>query len=149
MPIRYATIEVRIPNQNGRKALLATGATDANGNFSIFVRDSKVRTVMVRALTSSDEIAGMFVQVQSWFTPQPIYAVASPDVPNHNPDQDLDFGNIEDIRELRKLYPDEKIGQVVRSRRGLSPRAGKYWAVKLGIPLSEVSCLKTYYPKEP
>jgi hypothetical protein len=61
----------------------------------------------------------------------------------------LDFGNMEDIRELRKLYPDEKIGQVVRTRRGLSPRAGKYWAVKFGIPLSEVSCLKTYYPKEP
>ena len=61
----------------------------------------------------------------------------------------LDFGDIEDVQKLRRMYSDEKIGHVIRTRRGLSPRTGKYWAVKLGIPLKEVSCLKKYYPKEP
>jgi hypothetical protein len=94
LPIRFATVEVRIPNQNGKKALLATGATDANGNFSIFVKDSKVRTVMVRVLTTSDQVADMFVSVRSWFIPNPVYSIATSDFPNHNPNQDLDIGNL-------------------------------------------------------
>ncbi|HET6279274.1 MAG TPA: PPC domain-containing protein, partial [Candidatus Polarisedimenticolia bacterium] len=94
LPIRFATVEVRVPDQNGRKGLLAAGATDANGNFSIFVPDSRVRTVMVRVLTTSDQVTGMFVRVQSRFTPYPVYAVASPDYPNHNPNQNLDIGSL-------------------------------------------------------
>ena len=57
----------------------------------------------------------------------------------------LDFGNIEDIHALRKIYPDEKIVETVRTRRNLLPKTGKYWAVKLNIPLEEVPCLKKYY----
>ena len=57
----------------------------------------------------------------------------------------LDFGNIEGIHALRKIYPDEKIVETVRTRRNLLPKTGKYWAVKLNIPLEEVPCLKKYY----
>lgn len=57
----------------------------------------------------------------------------------------LDFGNIEDVHALRKIYPDEKIVETVRTRRNLLPKTGKYWAVKLNIPLEEVPCLKKYY----
>ena len=57
----------------------------------------------------------------------------------------LDFGNIEDVHTLRKIYPDEKIVETVRTRRNLLPKTGKYWAVKLNIPLEEVPCLKKYY----
>ena len=57
----------------------------------------------------------------------------------------LDFGNIEDVHALRKIYPDEKIVETVRTRRNLLPKTGKYWAVKLNIPLEEVPCLKRYY----
>jgi hypothetical protein len=60
----------------------------------------------------------------------------------------LDYGGIEDVRMLRKLYTDNKIGEVVRKRRGLFPQTGKYWAVKLGIPFNEVACLKKYYTPE-
>ena len=60
----------------------------------------------------------------------------------------LDFGDIEDVHTLRKIYPDEKIIEAIRSRRSLLPRTGKYWAVKLKIPLREVPCLKKYYPLE-
>jgi hypothetical protein len=57
----------------------------------------------------------------------------------------LDYGSIEDVRALRELYPDEKIVETVRTRRNLLPKTGKYWAVKLNIPLEEVPCLKKYY----
>lgn len=57
----------------------------------------------------------------------------------------LDYGDMEDVRKLRELYPDEKIVETVRTRRNLLPKTGKYWAVKLNIPLEEVPCLKKYY----
>ncbi len=60
----------------------------------------------------------------------------------------LDFGNEKDIRKLLELYSLEKIAEVVRRRRGLLPQTGKFWAVKLGIPLEEVACLRKYYPKK-
>ena len=60
----------------------------------------------------------------------------------------LDYGDMKDVRTLRKMYPDKKIIEVIRTRRGLFPKTGKYWAVKFDIPLTEVSCLRKYYPRE-
>ena len=61
----------------------------------------------------------------------------------------LDFGDMADVHRLREIYGDEQIARVVRCRRGLSPRTGKYWAVRLGIPVREVECLRKYYPRMP
>lgn len=57
----------------------------------------------------------------------------------------LDFGDVEDVHALRKIYPDEKIIETIRTRRNLLPKTGKYWAVKLDIPLGEIPCLRKYY----
>jgi len=94
LPVRFATVEVRDFNANGTKALLATGATNASGAFSIAVSDSKVRTVYVRALTSSGAVSGLFVKVQNRFIPKNPYAVASANVANHNPATNVDFGTL-------------------------------------------------------
>jgi len=56
LPIRLANVEVRDANLNGTKALLATGATDASGNFSIAVTDTKTRTVYVRVVSVSTAV---------------------------------------------------------------------------------------------
>jgi len=61
----------------------------------------------------------------------------------------LEWGDIDDIHTLRRIYDDDQITHVIRKRRGISPQTGKFWAVKLGIPFAEVSCLKKYYPKAP
>ncbi len=61
----------------------------------------------------------------------------------------LDFGDFEDVDALRTIYSDRNIERVIRTRRGLSPRTGKFWAIKFSIPLHEVTCLKKYYPKKP
>jgi hypothetical protein len=94
LPIRFANVEIRDANANGAKALLATGATDANGNFSIAVTDNKTRTVYVRAVTTSTATSGLFLKVQNRVTPKTPYAVASPSVPNHAPSVNVNFGTL-------------------------------------------------------
>lgn len=94
VPIRFATVEVRDANANGAKALLATGATDANGAFSIAVTDNKTRTVYVRALTASTAVGGVFMKVTNRLTPKNPYAVASANVPSHNPSTNVNFGTL-------------------------------------------------------
>lgn len=59
----------------------------------------------------------------------------------------LDFGNEKDIKKLRSIYPDEKLIEVIKSRRSLLPRTGKFWALYFKIPLEEIACLSKYYQK--
>lgn len=61
----------------------------------------------------------------------------------------IDFGDFDDIAVLHRLYDDATIARVVRTRRGLDPKTGKYWALRLGIPFDEVACLRKYYPPKP
>jgi len=94
VPIRFATVEVRDFNAKGGSALLATGATDGNGNFSIAVSDNKTRTVYVRALTTSTATAGLYLKVQNRVTPKNPYAVASANVPGHPSSVNVNFGTL-------------------------------------------------------
>ncbi len=94
LPIRLATVEVRDPNLNGNKGLLATGATDANGNFSIPVNDTRARTVYVRVVTVSTGVSGLYLRVENVIIPKNPYAVASARVANHNPSANVNFGTI-------------------------------------------------------
>jgi len=94
LPIRFANVEVRDFNASGGQALLATGATDASGNFSILVTDNKTRTVYVRAVSASTAVAGLFLKVQNRLTPKNPYAAASGNVPNHAPTVNVNFGTV-------------------------------------------------------
>ncbi|HMC82285.1 MAG TPA: hypothetical protein VKL61_03555, partial [Candidatus Polarisedimenticolia bacterium] len=94
LPIRFADIEVRDANANGGAALLATGATDTSGNFTIAVSDNKTRTVYVRVVTTSTAVPTLFLKVQNRLFPQNVYSVASPNVPNHSPTTNVNFGTV-------------------------------------------------------
>src|SRR4029077_20765214 len=94
LPIRYANVEVRDANASGGAALLATGATDANGNFSVFVSDKKTRTIYIRALTTSTATSGLYIKVQNSIFPKNPYAVASANVPNHSSSTNVNFGTL-------------------------------------------------------
>ena len=94
LPIRFATVEVRDANAKGGSALLASGATDANGNYSIAVSDNKTRTVYVRAITASTAVPGLFMKVIRRITPKDPYAVASANIPNHGPSTNVNFGTL-------------------------------------------------------
>jgi hypothetical protein len=92
LPIRFATVEVRDTQGNAQKSLLATGSTDANGNFSIAVSDRNTRTLYVRVLSTSTGVSNLFLKVQNRLTPKNPYAVASSNVVNHNPNTNVNFG---------------------------------------------------------
>ena len=87
-------MEVRDANVSGTKALLATGATDASGNFSVAVTDTKTRTVYIRVLSTSTAVSGLFLKVRNVLTPQNAYAVSSANFPNHTPSSNLNIGII-------------------------------------------------------
>jgi hypothetical protein len=92
LPVRFATVEVRDTQGNANKSLLATGSTDANGNFSIAVSDRSTRTLYVRVLSTSTGVSNLFLKVQNRLTPKNPYAVASANVVNHNPNTNVNFG---------------------------------------------------------
>ena len=94
LPVRYANVEVRDAKAKGGAALLATGATDASGNFSILVTDNKTRTVYVRAVTTSTATPGLYLKVQNINGPKNPYAVASANVSNHAPSTNVNFGTL-------------------------------------------------------
>ncbi len=98
-------------------------------------------------------IAGFMqkVNVKSIFRPSLFWDADEIDIDKHAAyviARVLDYGDIEDVRKIRELYPDEKIIETIRTRRGMFPKTGKYWAVKFNIPFSEVSCLKKYYQQK-
>jgi hypothetical protein len=92
LPVRFATVEVRDANAMPNKAVIATGATDANGNYSIVVTDRSTRTVYVRVVSISTGVSGLFLKVQNRLTPKTPYAVASSNIANHNPNTNVNFG---------------------------------------------------------
>jgi pre-peptidase len=126
-PIRLATVEVRDANKSGGQAILATTATDINGNFAVTVVDSSTRTIAFRVLSDSSAVAGLFLEVTNVNGQVNNYAVTSPNFPNHGPTVNLSMGtvtgmigaggepfNIYDValnsmmflRDLNGIYPD-------------------------------------------
>jgi len=59
----------------------------------------------------------------------------------------LDYGDEKDVKALRDIYPDEKLIEVIKKKRGLMPLTVKFWAVYFNIPLEEITCLRRYYQK--
>jgi len=59
----------------------------------------------------------------------------------------LDYGDERDLKTLRKLYPDERLIEVIKKARGIMPMTARFWAIYFKLPLEEVECLKMYYQK--
>jgi hypothetical protein len=54
----------------------------------------------------------------------------------------LDYGDEMDLKALRRIYSDEKIIHVVKTRKGLSPRTRRFWSLYFHIPPEEITCSK-------
>ena len=93
VPVRLADFEVVDANANGKKAILASGATDYNGNFSVLISDNKVRDVYVRVITSSDETGDLHIDVRANTSgPAQNYAAATATITGHDPSTSVNFG---------------------------------------------------------
>ncbi|NUP89529.1 MAG: lamin tail domain-containing protein [Candidatus Sumerlaeia bacterium] len=91
-PVREADVQIFDVSSN---AVLAQGATNATGDFSIPVPDSQTRTVGVRALASTTQTASLaFSVIDDFIGGNPVhsYHTAATDVPNHPPAADVNFG---------------------------------------------------------
>jgi len=93
LPVRLADVEVVDANLSGKNAVLATGATDLQGNYEVFVADNKLRDVYVRVITTSDETSDLNIDVHTSSSGKPVYyAGATPTAQNHVPSTDVQFG---------------------------------------------------------
>ncbi len=94
LPIRFAKIEIRDMNTNGGQQLLATGATDLGGNFSINVVDAstKTRSIIARVISDSSPIAGLYLIVTNVNGTASPYAVSSAAINHSNPNLNLNLG---------------------------------------------------------
>ncbi len=93
LPIRFAKVEVRF-RQGGGTQLLATGATDGNGNYTIDVlNDTTTRDIQIRVLTASG-VSDLFLQVTNVNGSKVNYAVTSPFFNSHQPNQNLNAGTV-------------------------------------------------------
>ena len=45
----------------------------------------------------------------------------------------LDFGDQKDLKKLRDLYQDDRLVEVIRSRRGLHPMTRRFWSVYFNL----------------
>ncbi len=59
----------------------------------------------------------------------------------------IDRGNDKAIRWLFKHYPKDLIKEVIKNRRGFSPKTANFWALVLGIDKRKVVCLQKPYLK--
>ncbi len=89
LPIRLADVEV-LDDQTSE--VLAAGYTDSTGNFSLQVVDSQTRDVVIRVITTSENIASLKLKVGSWFGGGTPYALESDVYATHNPNTDIDMG---------------------------------------------------------
>ncbi len=85
LPIRYARVEVRyLKGGGGGSTLLASGGTDAAGNYSITVNDTSTRDIVIRVVTLSGA-PDLFLQVTNFNGATASYAVTTPTYTAHAP----------------------------------------------------------------
>ena len=88
-PVRLADFEVVDANRNGPNAILASGATDGAGCFTIQITDSNTRDVYARAITRSNRTPALRIQVRRG---NQNYAAATATAVGHPPTVAVDFG---------------------------------------------------------
>src|SRR5262245_359685 len=91
LSVRYADVDIL----DSKNKVLASGATDATGNFSVFVVDSNNRTVYARVTTRSQKTPDLFISVKNKTGNNgAYYSVKSANVSNHNPNTNVNFGTV-------------------------------------------------------
>ena len=90
LPIRLARVQA-IHASTG--AVLATGATDENGDFALFVSGSGTKNVLVRCFSQSDAFGSKTLRVTNSSTVN--YSVSSSTFAGHDQSVDLDVGTIQ------------------------------------------------------
>ena len=139
LSIRYADVHIL----DSKNKILASGATDANGNYSLFVVDSSTRTVYARVTSRSLNSPTLFLDVQSNDTGNiKYYAVRTANVSNHNPNTNVNFGTMAAAKgqggEAFNIFDKmvrgaDYIASLTGSRPGAADDLTAVWASNRGI----------------
>jgi hypothetical protein len=89
-PCRLVDVQVI---DNSTQVVLAQGATDLNGSFTINVVDAQVRNVAILALANSAQTPNLEHFVTQWSSAA-IHAHMGVLVPNHNPNANINMGTV-------------------------------------------------------
>lgn len=145
LPIRSADVEIR----DTKNKVIASGATDPNGNFSIFVVDSSTRNVYARVITTSTKTSTLFIQVRTGSGGgSSTYAVATSTVSNHNPNTNVNFGTTVALKgqggEAFNIFDQllrgvDYIALLRGSRPGPADNVTALWAINRGVTDSTYS----------
>ena len=54
----------------------------------------------------------------------------------------LEFGDIEELEWINKIYTREQILNTLRTSRRISPKTGNFFALFYGIPKESLECMK-------
>jgi len=91
LSVRYADVHIL----DSKNKILASGATDASGNYNILVVDSSTRTVYVRVTSRSVNTSNLWIEVRSTTANNyNHYAVKSANLSNHGPNVNVNFGTL-------------------------------------------------------
>ncbi len=148
-PVREADVEVVDANLTSSKSVIAKGATDRLGRFSIAVRDSKVRDVYVRAITRSSYTAGLYIDVRKSSSGKAkYYAAATAKIVGHGPSVNVAFGTFNigsgSGGEAFNIYDQMLLGTdylafLNGSRPGATSSLATAWAINSGVGGSSYS----------
>ena len=59
----------------------------------------------------------------------------------------INFGNMDDVKWMLKVYTADEIIEVVKKSHGLSRKSAYFWSTYFKIPKREIECLKMPYQK--
>jgi len=59
----------------------------------------------------------------------------------------MDYGDVEDVKWMLKIYSTDEIIEVVKKSHGLSRKSAYFWSTYFNIPKEEIECLKRLYQK--
>lgn len=88
-PIRFADVQVI----EGTKTL-ATGFSDSQGSFSLFLVDNQTRNIYVRCLAKRETTTGVPVEVRSTTSSSTVWAIRGPTLSGHLPNQNVFTGTM-------------------------------------------------------
>ncbi|HEY3174525.1 MAG TPA: PPC domain-containing protein [Candidatus Polarisedimenticolia bacterium] len=137
--IRYADVHIL----DSKNKILASGATDVNGNYSLLVVDSSKRTVYARVTSRSQNTSTLFIDVQNKTGGNvQYYAVKTGNVSGHNPNTNVNFGTLAALigqgGEAFNIFDQlvmgaDYIASLTGSRPPSSDDLNAVWAINRGV----------------
>lgn len=62
--------------------------------------------------------------------------------PDYTISRILEYGDMDAVEWLRRQFPEDEIGRVLRTERRLTPKSANFWRLVYDIPADEIAALR-------